>query len=203
MEFSFHTTLNSTQQQHVQKHYSCISRPQKFYVKIRSHKLDLYTSIYGICFNMEEDSKLDFSRQRFTKRDSWNDQKCGILLNTWATKERYDSRSSQRKGNIVHPHTLAHITKLVENQNGKWQWRNKCIKNQPTVQLEITIKQFTATEMENKHLTVADSFPSSITNSAQWRNKPKNLGGPNTWIQANNTILFGKSPRKAQNDYIF
>jgi len=48
------------------------------------------------------------------------------------------------------------------------------------VQLEITIKQFTATEMENKHLTVADSLPSSITNSAQWRNQPKNLGGPNT-----------------------
>ena len=34
-------------QQHVQKHYSCVSRPQKFYIKIRSQKLDLYTSIYG------------------------------------------------------------------------------------------------------------------------------------------------------------
>jgi len=50
MEFSFHTTFNSTQQQHVQKHYSCISRPQKFYVKIRSQKLDLYTSIYSKSF---------------------------------------------------------------------------------------------------------------------------------------------------------
>ena len=48
MEFSFHTTFNSTQQQHVQKHYSCISRPQKFYLEIVSQKLDLYTSIYGI-----------------------------------------------------------------------------------------------------------------------------------------------------------
>ena len=43
MEFSFHTTFNSTQQQHVQKHYSSISRPQKFYLKIGSQKLDLYT----------------------------------------------------------------------------------------------------------------------------------------------------------------
>jgi len=50
MDFSFHTTFNSTQQQHVQKHYSCISRPQKFYLKIRSQKLDLYTSIYGSYF---------------------------------------------------------------------------------------------------------------------------------------------------------
>ena len=47
MEFSFHTTLNSTQQQHVQKHYLCISQPQKFYLKIVSQKLNLYTSIYG------------------------------------------------------------------------------------------------------------------------------------------------------------
>jgi len=53
MEFSIHTTLNSTQQQHVQKHYSCISRPQKFYLKIRSQKLDLYTSIYGILSQLE------------------------------------------------------------------------------------------------------------------------------------------------------
>ena len=49
MEFSFHTTYNSTQQQHVQKHYPCISRPLKFYLKIGSQKLDLYTSIYGKC----------------------------------------------------------------------------------------------------------------------------------------------------------
>ena len=47
MEFSFQTTHNSTQQQHVQKHYPCISRPLKFYLKIGSQKLDLYTSIYG------------------------------------------------------------------------------------------------------------------------------------------------------------
>ena len=43
MEFSFHATYNSTQQQHVQKHYPCISQPLKFYLKIGSQKLDLYT----------------------------------------------------------------------------------------------------------------------------------------------------------------
>ena len=47
MEFCFHTTYNSTQQQHVQKHYPCISRPLKFYLKIKSQTLDLYTGIYG------------------------------------------------------------------------------------------------------------------------------------------------------------
>jgi len=44
------------------------------------------------------------------------------------------------------------------------------------VQLEITIKQFNATEMQNKRLTAADSLASSITNSAQLINQPKNFG---------------------------
>jgi len=37
----------------------------------------------------------------------------------------------------------------------------------------------------------------------QWRSQPKNFGGQNGWFQANNTILFGKTPLKAQNHYIF
>ena len=38
----------------------------------------------------------------------------------------------------------------------------------------------------------------------QWRSQPKNFGGgQNVWFSANNTILFGKTPLKARNDYIF
>jgi len=45
--------------------------------------------------------------------------------------------------------------------------------------------------------------------ASQWRSQSKywgvkNLGGEqNIWFWANNTILFGKTPLKAQNDYIF
>ena len=37
---------------------------------------------------------------------------------------------------------------------------------------------------------------------SQWRSQLKNLG-QNVWFSENNTILFGKTPLKAQNDYIF
>jgi len=46
-------------------------------------------------------------------------------------------------------------------------------------------------------------------NQSQWRSQPKNLGcakkfgGPKCMILANNTILFGKTPLQAQNNYIF
>jgi len=40
-------TLYTTLQQHLHEHYLCISRHQKYYLKIVSQKLDLYTSIYG------------------------------------------------------------------------------------------------------------------------------------------------------------
>ena len=33
--------------------------------------------------------------------------------------------------------------------------------------------------------------------------RPKILGGLSVWFYANSTILFGKTPLKAQNDYIF
>ena len=49
-EFSFHIHISfriHTWQQYVHKHYSCISRHQKFYLKIVSQKFDLYMSIYG------------------------------------------------------------------------------------------------------------------------------------------------------------
>jgi len=43
----------------------------------------------------------------------------------------------------------------------------------------------------------------------QWRSQAKNvvgakkLGGGNTWFRRNSSILFRKTPLKAQNDYIF
>jgi len=44
--------------------------------------------------------------------------------------------------------------------------------------------------------------------SDQWRSQPENLVGAKKiggtkMLEANNTILFGKSPLKAQNDYTF
>jgi len=43
--FLFTFTFYTTPQQHLHKHYLCISRTQKYYLKIVSQKLDLYTSI--------------------------------------------------------------------------------------------------------------------------------------------------------------
>jgi len=40
-------------------------------------------------------------------------------------------------------------------------------------------------------------------NDNQWLSQPKNLGEQSVWFYANNTILFGKTPLKAQNEYIF
>jgi len=36
----------------------------------------------------------------------------------------------------------------------------------------------------------------------QWRSQPKNFVEAKMFDQANNTILFRKTPLKAQNDYI-
>jgi len=38
--------------------------------------------------------------------------------------------------------------------------------------------------------------------SSQWRSQPKIDGGQNVWFYANNSILFGIPPLKAQNDWI-
>ena len=37
----------------------------------------------------------------------------------------------------------------------------------------------------------------------QYRSQPKIWGRQNVWFRANNAILFGILPLKAQNDYIF
>jgi len=57
--------------------------------------------------------------------------------------------------------------------------------------------------LKTLHKQATSKRNSGVTSPKIW-GRPKNLGrGQNVWFQANNTILFGKTPLKAQNDYIF
>jgi len=64
-------------------------------------------------------------------------------------------------------------------------------------------------EVVSSRVHAVRSNDADILIRGQWRSQHKNLGrgkkfgGKNIWFETNNTILCGKTPPKAQNDYMF